>query len=212
MAALGITGVVVVARPPGLFPPEVIITILIIFKINNSINIIISLSSSTLSLSLRRVEISQKNVTIYFHFFRFQSTPWSPTSAASTGPRANLQSKTSRGSSGPWPRPSSQPPSTSSPDRWKTTLLNLFGGSFNVYYIPGKARALFGFCLLVRPQRTCRLHLRAQLGYARSLPGTLVFCFKSGLPALKPNQRQSKFQSECIWMIFHNRMFGLPPF
>ena len=28
MAALGITGVVVVARPPGLFPPEVIIIII----------------------------------------------------------------------------------------------------------------------------------------------------------------------------------------
>ena len=39
LASLGITGVVVVARPPGLFPPEVIITILIclIFNIINSI-------------------------------------------------------------------------------------------------------------------------------------------------------------------------------
>ena len=40
----------------------------------------------------------------------------------------------------------------------------------------------------------------------------LFFCLKSGLPALKPNQRQSKFQSDCIKMIFHNCVFGLTAF
>ena len=60
VAALGITGVVVVARPPGLFPPEVIIIILMsiinIFNIINSINITILLSYPIQSLEYQTDE------------------------------------------------------------------------------------------------------------------------------------------------------------
>ena len=89
VATIGITGVVVVARPPGIFPPEVSLTLEIVFGLCQ-----------------------------FLFLLRCGSMPWPSTTPASIQWRALHQSRTSLGFSGLLPSRFLRQPSTSSPDRW----------------------------------------------------------------------------------------------
>ena len=98
-----------------------------------------------------------------------------------------------------------------SPDRWKTTLLNLFWHIFQFILYTRQSTFTIRFLSSGSPSADLSSPSQGSAGIC-TIPSRyfcFFFCLKSGLPDLKPNQRQSKFQSDCIKVIFHNWVFGL---